>query len=331
MVVGRLLYAGRVLQFSRKAVPPYAIGMSGAEIREIPYFPLPVPSVTFRLPRCRSGRLLKSGVIMSRLRNLPIYLLSAVATFSAHAVSCGTVAAATTCSVTIANKVKYTFNNFALVSSTGSGGGNVYQAGDIAIDAATGGGNTGLVTFSKLQAGPTPGVAFLANAGNVSAFTMSYQVTIEPLGAAGVVFSSPFVLSVSQQSHIGNGLGTVQFIVPGASVCQAFASAGNTQANCVIPGGQAASLTVGQTMNLSGNIGNVSIGSFSNLFDIVTARGQGLDVDGNGAYNASTDGLLVARYLLGLRGTALISGAIGAGATRTSASSIEQYLFDLLP
>ena len=36
-------------------------------------------------------------------------------------------------------------------------------------------------------------------------------------------------------------------------------------------------------------------------------------------------------YLLGLRGTALISGAIGAGATRTSASSIEQYLFDLLP
>ena len=268
---------------------------------------------------------------MSRLRNLPIYLLSAVATFSAHAVSCGTVAAATTCSVTIANKVKYTFNNFALVSSTGSGGGNVYQAGDIAIDAATGGGNTGLVTFSKLQAGPTPGVAFLANAGNVSAFTMSYQVTIEPLGAAGVVFSSPFVLSVSQQSHIGNGLGTVQFIVPGASVCQAFASAGNTQANCVIPGGQAASLTVGQTMNLSGNIGNVSIGSFSNLFDIVTARGQGLDVDGNGAYNASTDGLLVARYLLGLRGTALISGAIGAGATRTSASSVEQYLFDLLP
>ena len=63
----------------------------------------------------------------------------------------------------------------------------------------------------------------------------------------------------------------------------------------------------------------------------MTARGQGLDVDGNGAYNASTDGLLVARYLLGLRGTALISGAIGAGATRTSASSVEQYLFDLLP
>jgi len=172
---------------------------------------------------------------------------------------------------------------------------------------------------------------FFANAGNFSAFTISYQVTIEPLGAAGVVFSSPFVLTLPQQSHVGNGLGTVQFIVPGAPTCQAIASAGNTQANCVIPGGQAASLTVGQTMNLSGNIGNVSIGSFSNLFDIVTARGQGLDVDGNGAYNASTDGLLVARYLLGLRGTALISGAIGAGATRTSASSIEQYLFDLLP
>ena len=56
-----------------------------------------------------------------------------------------------------------------------------------------------------------------------------------------------------------------------------------------------------------------------------------LDIDGNGQVDALTDGLLISRYLLGIRGPALIAGAIGVGATRTTFTQIETYLATLLP
>jgi len=56
-----------------------------------------------------------------------------------------------------------------------------------------------------------------------------------------------------------------------------------------------------------------------------------LDVDGNGLTDAYTDGLLLIRYLFGLRGPALVSGAVGTGATRTTAAEIEQYIQSLMP
>ena len=56
-----------------------------------------------------------------------------------------------------------------------------------------------------------------------------------------------------------------------------------------------------------------------------------LDVDGNGHADSLTDGLMVVRYLFGLRGASLIQGAIGAGATRTTAPQIESYIAGLLP
>ena len=51
-----------------------------------------------------------------------------------------------------------------------------------------------------------------------------------------------------------------------------------------------------------------------------------LDVDGNGQADALTDGLLLLRYMFGLRGSTLIANAVGAGATRTTAAQIEGYL-----
>ena len=56
-----------------------------------------------------------------------------------------------------------------------------------------------------------------------------------------------------------------------------------------------------------------------------------LDIDGNGRAEATTDGLLVIRYLLGVRGDALIAGALGVGATRTNAADIQAYIASLLP
>lgn len=53
---------------------------------------------------------------------------------------------------------------------------------------------------------------------------------------------------------------------------------------------------------------------------------EGLDVDGNGFYTATTDGVLIVRYLLGMRGPSLIANAIGANPTRANAAAIEGYL-----
>lgn len=54
------------------------------------------------------------------------------------------------------------------------------------------------------------------------------------------------------------------------------------------------------------------------------------DVDADGQVSALTDGLLMLRYVLGLRGSALTTGAIGANARRNG-SQIETYIGSLMP
>ena len=56
-----------------------------------------------------------------------------------------------------------------------------------------------------------------------------------------------------------------------------------------------------------------------------------LDVDGNGKRDALTDGLLIVRYMLGLRGSELITGAFDPTGSRTNAMAIENYLQLLMP
>ncbi len=55
-----------------------------------------------------------------------------------------------------------------------------------------------------------------------------------------------------------------------------------------------------------------------------------LDVDANGSAEPATDGVMLIRHLFGLRGSALTAGAIGTGATRTTAQ-IETYIQSLMP
>ncbi len=55
------------------------------------------------------------------------------------------------------------------------------------------------------------------------------------------------------------------------------------------------------------------------------------DIDGNTNVDAATDGVLVVRYLLGIRGDALVEGALGAGATRTLPDDIASYILTLMP
>ncbi|MEM7349294.1 MAG: alpha/beta fold hydrolase [Acidobacteriota bacterium] len=50
------------------------------------------------------------------------------------------------------------------------------------------------------------------------------------------------------------------------------------------------------------------------------------DVDGNGAFDGLTDGLLMLRHLFGFSGPALTAGAVGAGATRSTPAEIQDFL-----
>ena len=50
------------------------------------------------------------------------------------------------------------------------------------------------------------------------------------------------------------------------------------------------------------------------------------DIDGDGQTNASTDGLLLLRAMLGFRGDALIKGVDNSNASRKSAADIENFL-----
>jgi uncharacterized delta-60 repeat protein len=56
------------------------------------------------------------------------------------------------------------------------------------------------------------------------------------------------------------------------------------------------------------------------------SRPATLDPDGNGRYDALTDGLILLRYLFGLRGSSLIAGAIGPNASETDSAAIGQHL-----
>ena len=55
------------------------------------------------------------------------------------------------------------------------------------------------------------------------------------------------------------------------------------------------------------------------------------DIDGNGKVDALTDGLLILRYVFGLRNEVLIGGVVASDATRTSAEEIEAHLAQLMP
>ena len=61
----------------------------------------------------------------------------------------------------------------------------------------------------------------------------------------------------------------------------------------------------------------------------INALDMKLDIDGNGAVDALTDGLLLYRYLDGHRGQSLVSGVIAPNAKRFSADHIEVYLESL--
>jgi hypothetical protein len=121
----------------------------------------------------------------------------------------------------------------------------------------------------------------------------------------------------------------------------------------VLPGSPAATYTTGQTITLtptpttslnstfsgwSGSLIDPATGQIANLpagLTTVTATWGGtpipamnLDVDGNTQISALTDGVLLVRYLFGVRGAALTQGAVAANANsaRDEAFEIEPFI-----
>jgi glucose/arabinose dehydrogenase len=73
--------------------------------------------------------------------------------------------------------------------------------------------------------------------------------------------------------------------------------------------------------------GEVYVANYSGTINRITSTlGPSLDIDLNTSFDAATDGVLLLRYLLGFRGSALIANAIGSGAQRSSAQAIENHI-----
>jgi hypothetical protein len=58
---------------------------------------------------------------------------------------------------------------------------------------------------------------------------------------------------------------------------------------------------------------------------------RALDVDLNGAYEAPFDGQMIVRYLLGVRGSALTVGSVGAAPTRSDPNAVLTHLDNIRP
>ena len=66
-------------------------------------------------------------------------------------------------------------------------------------------------------------------------------------------------------------------------------------------------------------------------FQTMDCSNLSLDIDGNGKYDALSDGILAIRYLFNFRGDALISDAVAPDCVRCTASEIESCLQNLTP
>ena len=75
-------------------------------------------------------------------------------------------------------------------------------------------------------------------------------------------------------------------------------------------------------------IGPVSVSATFAPSSVVPLK---IDIDGNNAYDALTDGLILIRYLFGLTGTALTNNALGTGATRIDPALVLGHLNDIKP
>lgn len=183
-----------------------------------------------------------------------------------------------------------------------------------------GGTITGTISFDGVQQ-PTTG------AGAVTIVCSTLIVTL-PLTATegdGVLAGSVYIPAASGQNLIVNlaSNDTTELIVPPTVTILAGATSAQfdatVQDDADIDGPQTVSVTAT----------NAAYPSASFQITILDNDGLGhpLDIDHNGRLDALTDGVLIVRYLAGMRGAALVAGAVASDCTsRCGAGAIEVFL-----
>ncbi len=76
---------------------------------------------------------------------------------------------------------------------------------------------------------------------------------------------------------------------------------------------------------------NANFSSAADIQSRINNLGEFLDIDGDDLVDPLSDGLLVLRYLFGIRGADLIDGVVAQDATRNTAAEIEEYLAKMVP
>jgi hypothetical protein len=229
----------------------------------------------------------------------------------------------------------------------------------VTATATDSGGNTS--EFSQCVTAALPFALTVAETGSGSGTVTSAPAGINcgatcnaafPAGTAVTLTATPTSAASTFTGWLGNGCtGTstcTKTLAAAANVSATFALTSNGPFNLDVEGNAPVSLATAANDGLliarylagmsgatlvsgsvvSGDSTRNTAAALAAYLDDLRPR---LDIDGNGQVEALTDGLLIARYLLNIRGPALVAGAIGANPTRTTFTQIESYLFDLLP
>jgi hypothetical protein len=243
----------------------------------------------------------KTGLVLAALAAL------VVTTESAKAVSYNTTGSTLSCNGVSGciqnNAFSLTIGGLTVVYNSGSGSGVVPPSIM----------NLGNITTSGTSAGV-----------NVTGLLLTISVNSTPPGAAGVLPTGLIAGSLSTSSSTAiitfspNNLTTTFGVLPGVTITAA-SSTENYQVLNPILGLQAP--TIGNPIGVTTIQGAVAA-----LGPSTRPPPCSLDVDGNGSIDALTDGLMLLRAMFGLTGTAVTSGAVGAGATRPSWAQLYPYL-----
>ena len=193
----------------------------------------------------------------------------------------------------------------------------------------TGFGPTGTVSF-KIGPAMIDGCGAAALTGNGNSLTA--QCATGPLPVGGHILLATYGGDAINAPSAGSVVQTVIGI--DAPTLDVDASITTTKYDALTDG----LLTIRYLFGLTGSsLTTGALGSTATRIDpdAIKAYLDGirpaLDIDDDGTVDALTDGLLITRYLFGLRGDPLIAGAVGPLAKRKTAPDIEAYLQTLMP
>jgi hypothetical protein len=196
-----------------------------------------------------------------------------------------------------------------------------------AIDA---GGDFVVAWQSQGQDGAGNGVFARRFSSAGAALGVELQVSASTIGAQAspsvtAELSGDFVVAWTGDDGSGGGIFARRFSSAGAALT------GNFQVNTFVIDYQGGASLAAQPDDdfVVAWSSQIQDGSSFGIFGQRIAPGAILDIDGNGATTALTDGLLVLRFLFSFTGTTLTTGVVGEGCSRCSASEIETYLDSL--